>query len=458
MSCNSTVSKYGFFIIIVCVLLYSSFILAGEPWIIAFGGPKPDNAYSVKQTQDGGYIIAGSTQSFGAGGMDIWVLKLDSAKKLEWQKTYGQKKSDEAYAIQQTHDGGYVVAGVTKSSGVGHSDIWVLRLNSFGNLIWQNTYGTKNTEIGEGDRSIHETDDGGFILAGTIIYDASKDLNKLSHSDIWVLKLNASGAIVWQNAYGASLMNVARSIEPTRDKGYILAGYAVSFSFFKGGNRDFLVLKLDSSGKIRWEKTYGGKDADEAYSIQQAQDGGYIVAGGTKSFGTGNYDYWVLKLDSSGEVSWQKAYGGKEIDIARNIIQTHDGGYLVSGTTNSFGAGQDDFLLLKLDSSGKVLWQKVYGEKDSEGIFSAAQTNDEGYILAGYTDSFGAGKTDALLLKLEEYGATGATSKYFAQGYALVSESDAKISNTIAKVTPLEFITKDTGVVPVNSSSAISSP
>lgn len=458
MSCNSNASKYGFFIITLCVLLYSSFISAAESWIFAFGGPKPDNAYSVKQTQDGGYVIAGSTQSFGAGGMDIWVLKLDSANKLEWQKTYGGKKSDEAYAIQQTHDGGYVVAGVTQSFGVGHSDIWVLRLNSYGNMIWQNTYGTKNTEIGEGDRSIHETDDGGFILAGTIIYDASKDINKLSHCDVWVLKLDASGTIIWQKDYNASTMNVARSIEPTLDKGYIIAGYTVSFSLFKGGNHDFWILKLDSSGNIRWEKTYGGKEVDEAYSIRQTKDGYYIVAGSTKSFGTGNYDYWVLRLDPSGEVVWQKAYGGKEIDIARNIILTHDEGYLVSGTTNSFGAGKEDFLLLKLDSSGKILWQKVYGGNGNDDIFTMAQTNDEGYILAGSTDSFGAGKTDALVLKLEEYGGTGLTSNFFAQGYAVVSESIAKISNTRARMIPLEFIVRDTGVVPVNSSSSVSSP
>jgi uncharacterized delta-60 repeat protein len=295
---------------------------------------------SIQQTSDGGYIVAGYNGSFGAGYYDVWVLKLNGRGDVVWQKIYGGRYDDYPSSIQQTSDGGYIVAGYNGSFGAGYYDVWVLKLNGRGDVVWQKTYGGEDDDEAF---SIQQTSDGGYIVAGyTQAFGAGLD-------DFWVLKLDSSGHIQWQKTYGGENDDEARSIQQTSDGGYILAGRTRSFG---AGLDDFWVLKLDASGDVVWQKTYGGKKWDEASSIQQTSDGGYIVAGRTRSFGAGG-DFWVLKLDASGNVQWQKTYGGEDDDEAFSIQQTSDGGYIVAGDTSSFGAG-GDFWVLKLTPSGDV--------------------------------------------------------------------------------------------------------
>jgi hypothetical protein len=205
----------------------------------------------------------------------------------------------------------------------------------------------------------------------------------------------------WAKTYGGGDFDGADSIQQTTDGGYIVAGKTGSFG---AGDGDIWVLKLNASGDVVWQKTYGGGGWDEAFSIQQTTDGGYIVAGTTGSFGAGGDDGWVLKLNASGDVVWQKTYGGKEWDEASSIQQTTDGGYIVAGTTGSFGAGGYDFWVLKLNASGDVVWQKTYGGGDHDEATSIQQTSDGGYIVAGWTKSFGAGGSDFWVLKLDASG------------------------------------------------------
>jgi uncharacterized delta-60 repeat protein len=311
-------------------------------WARTYGGGDEDFAYSIRQTSDGGYIVAGKTGSFGAGHGDIWVLKLNASGDVVWQKTYGGRDYEEAYSIQQTTDGGYIVSGRTGSFGAGHADIWVLKLNASGDVVWQKTYGGRDYEEAF---SIQQTTDGGYIVAGvTGSFGAGED-------DIWVLKLNARGDVVWQKTYGGRYGDWAFCTQQTSDGGYIVAGVTESFG---AGGRDFWVLKLDASGQVLWQKTYGGIYDDEAFSIQQTTDGGYIAAGETYSSGAGYTDVWVLKLDAGGNVQWQKTYGWGGYDSATSIQQTSDGGYIVAGWTESFGAGGRDFWVLKLDRNGDV--------------------------------------------------------------------------------------------------------
>ncbi len=356
-----------------------------------FGGSGNDYARSVKQTTDGGYIVAGSTASFGAGGYDVYILKLDSNENLVWQKTFGGNGNDEAYSIQQTTDGGYIVAGDTSSFGNGGYDVYILKLNSNGTLIWQKTFGGNSFDEAY---SIQQTTDGGYIVAGyTHSFGAF-------YGDAYVLKLNSDGSLAWQKTFDRNGDDWANSVQETIDGGYIVAGCTYPFKDF-----DVYILKLNSDGSLAWQETFvGDVGNDEAYSIQQTTDGGYIVAGYTHSFGAGCYDAYILKLNSDGSLAWQNAYGGSGYDYACSIQQTTDGGYIVAGHTGSFGAGYEDVYVLKLNSDGSLTWQKTFGGSNYDEAYAVELTADGGYIVAGYTRSFGAVNYDAYILKLDSNG------------------------------------------------------
>jgi uncharacterized delta-60 repeat protein len=318
-------------------------------WAKTYGALDPDIAYSIQQTSDGGFIVAGTTSSLGAGSGDFWILKLNSNGTVAWQKTYGGTDSDDPYSIQQTSDGGFIVAGTTGSFGAGSGDFWILKLNGDGTVAWQKTYGGTGYDD---PYSIQQTSDGGYIVAGETTSFGTMNF------DLWVLKLNAGGSVAWQKTYGGTSDGYPNSIQQTSDGGYIVAGRTASFG---AGGLDIWVLKLNADGSIAWQKTYGGSDNDAAYSIQQTSDGGYIVAGGFDSFGTGILDIWVLKLNADGSIAWQKTYGGSGFEFSPSIQQTSDGGYIVTGRTASFGAGGTDIWVLKLNADGSIAWQKTYG-------------------------------------------------------------------------------------------------
>ena len=272
-------------------------------------------------------------------------LMIQDCLAIQWAKTYGGISSDEAFSVCQTNDGGYIVAGYTYSSGAGNSDIWILKLDASGNVTWQKTYGgTLNESLYQ--CSIQQTREGGYIVTG---YNDSFDARM---SDFWILKLDSSGTVTWQKEYSGTGNDRANSMQQTTDGGYIVAGFA-----YNAGNADMWILKLDNNGIISWENRYGGSGEDEAYAILQTTDGGYIVAGYTDSFGAGEADMWILKLDSGGNVVWQKTYGGTGADYARSIQQTTDGEYIVAGY-GVFAGVSNEMLILKLDQSGMVTWQK----------------------------------------------------------------------------------------------------
>jgi hypothetical protein len=335
------------------VLLLFSFLISGctkqnttpsiqAVWQKTFGGSYDDGAYSIQQTKYGGYIVAGLTNSFGAGNYDVYIIKLNGNGNKVWEKTYGGSNNDEAFSIEQTKDGGYIVAGLTNSFGAGDWDVYIIKLDGNGNKVWEKIYGGSNNDE-------------------------------------------------------------AFSIEQTKDGGYIVAGLTNSFG---AGDWDVYIIKLDGNGNKVWEKTYGGSNNDGAYSIQQTNDGGYIVAGWSNSFGVGYADVYVIKLDGNGNKVWEKTYGGSDYDGAYSIEQTKDGGYIVAGLTNSFGAGDWDVYIIKLDGNGNKVWEKTYGGSNNDGVISIQQTTDGGYI-AGGTYSFGAGYADVYIIKMDSEGNTG---------------------------------------------------
>jgi uncharacterized delta-60 repeat protein len=369
------------------VCVPSSFIC----WDKTYGGSSRDRASSIQQTTDGGYVVAGYTSSKGAGDYDFWVIKLKANGDIIWDKTYGGSSHDEAYSIQQTTDGGYVVAGETSSKGAGEADFWVIKLDPNGDIIWDKTYGgSSHDQAG----SIQQTTDGGYVVAGETFSKGAGE------ADFWVIKLDPNGDIIWDKTYGGSSRDRASSIQQTTDGGYVVAG---------AGNSDFWVIKLDPNGDIIWDKTYGGSSRDVALSIQQTTDGGYVVAGyieskvlGKSNFWVIKFDFWVIKLDPNGEIIWDN--GGSSGDWASSIQQTTDGGYVVAGDTYSKGAGGDDFWVIKLDPNGDIIWDKTYGGSSDDWASSIQQTTDGGYVVAGYTSSKGAGVADFWVIKLDPNG------------------------------------------------------
>ena len=312
-----------------------------KQWDKTFGGSDFDIAYSIVQTADGGYAVAGYTDSKGAGKSDMWVVKLDANGNKQWDKTFGGSYDDYANSIVQTADGGYAVAGSTWSRGAGKSDR-VVKLDANGNKQWDKTFG--GSYWYEAD-SIVQTADGGYAVAGDT---SSKGAGK---SDMWVVKLDANGNKQWDKTFGGSDSDSADSIVQTADGGYAVAGYTES----KGaGQSDMWVVKLDANGNKQWDKTFGGSYSDEADSIVQTADGGYAVAGWTLSKGAGSYDMWVVKLDGNGYKQWDKTFGGSYSDEAHSIVQTSDGGYAVAGRTRSKGAGDYDMWVIKLDKDGNL--------------------------------------------------------------------------------------------------------
>jgi len=382
------------------------------------GGSRWDIANSIIQSSDGGYVVAGYTKSFGAGDWDFYVVKLDSSGNVLWTKTIGGSKGDGANSIVQSSDGGYVIAGWTESFGAGYEDIYVVKLDSSGNVVWTKTIGGSLTDVAN---SIIQSSDGGYVVAGgTLSFGAGG-------SDMYIVKLDSSGNVVWTKTIGGSKDDVASSIIRSSDGGYVVVGYTQSFreddsdisddwddiyieddrDLFDGGiseDRDIYVVKLDSSGNIVWTKTIGGSKDDVAYSIIQSSDRGYVVAGWTESFGAGWYDFYVVKLDSSGNVIWTKTIGGSFLDGGGSIIRSSDGGYVIAGGTASFGAGFADFYVVKLDSSGKVIWTKTIGGRSLDAANSIIQSSDGGYVVAGSTLSFGAGEFDFYVVKMDDNG------------------------------------------------------
>jgi hypothetical protein len=229
-------------------------------------------------------------------------------------------------------------------------------------------------------RSIIQSSDGGYVIAGS-----TKSFGSSYYWDIYVVKLDSSGSVQWTKAIGGSYEDEAHSIIQSSDGGYVVAGYTTSF---EADWADIFVVKLDSAGNVQWAKTIGGSGSDGAYSITQSSDGGYAVAGRTNRFGAGGWDFYVVKLDSSGNVQWAKTIGGSDWDEAYSIIQSSDGGYVVAGYTGSFGAGGYDMLVVKLDSSGNVEWTKTIGGDGYDEAYSIIQSSDGGYAVAGRTTGF----------------------------------------------------------------------
>ena len=373
----------------------SASLILDEEWNKTFGGSNSDGTYSgqfggnnlVQQTSDGGYIIAGYTNSYGAGKKDIWLIKTDANGNEEWNRTFGGSDDDEAYSVQQTSDGGYVIAGYTKSFCSGYYDAWLIKTDANGNEVWNKTFGGSDLDWAS---SVQQTSDGGYIVAGVVNFRA-----------LWLMKTDSSGNVEWSKSFscGWRTNNWASSVQQTSDGGYIVAGYGLNTTGYWDWY-DAWLIKTDANGNEEWNRTFGCLyRSSGAHSVQQTSDGGYIVAGWTSC---GDGGVLLIKTDSDGNEEWSKIFGiSSAIPYANSVQQTSDGSYIIAGSTLHYSiSGDSDIWIIKTDSSGNKEWNKKFGGSNEDRGSSVQQTSDGGYIIAGWTNSYGAGQSDVWLIKL----------------------------------------------------------
>ena len=425
-------------------------------WEKSYGGKQADYLFDAQPTADYGFILAGSSLSKKSGNktddskgdLDYWIWKMNEDGEFDWQKDLGESGSDILYSIKTTSDGGFILAGTSNSpkgdvkrdSCLGKEDFWIIKLDAKGGEIWQKTIGGSGQEI---LKCIIQTRDGGYLVGGSSSSDISPKILKgepdrygkseknEGNMDYWIIKLDSKGEIEWQKTFGGKYFDLLESVEQTDDEGYIVGGFSNSPSsehkaFESYGAGDYWIIKLDKDGAVEWQKVLGGEKDDHLYIIRQTKDGGYIAGGNSSSGPTGNKsksnrsgtDMWVIRMDEKGEVLWQEIYNTGQTDVLTSLIESKDGSFLIGGYAQSEVIGTkkkndkeeiNDYIALKIDADGDELWKTYVGSKGEDILKKLIETRDGGYLLAGTSkgeisrDRYtGKGSNDFWVVKLKD--------------------------------------------------------
>ena len=358
-----------------------------ELWGCTFGGEEADKTYDFQQTLDGGFIMTGWTGSFGMGQHDVWLIKTDTNGTEQWNRTFGGGSYDEGWAVLQT-DGGYLIAGETASYGSGSSDAWLIKTNSTGHELWNRTFGGAESSDDEA-HAVVETPDGGYLVAGSTQPFVS------AISDVWLIKTDSSGNEAWNKTVGGPAGDNAFSLQRTADNGYIIVGDTASYG---SGGSDVWLIKINASGHELWNSTFGGLNQDNGRSVNQTEDGGYIIAGYTMSYGAGDLDIWLIKADGMGHEQWNRTFGGASFDLGYAVEETSDGRFILAGTITEWY--DKNVWLIATNPTGTEEWREKVGGSSWDEVSAVHQTSDGSYLIAGATESYGAGDYDAWLVKI----------------------------------------------------------
>ncbi|RCS25967.1 hypothetical protein DUT90_09300 [Polaribacter sp. WD7] len=408
-----------------------------ESFTKTFGGSKNDVLQAVIKTTDKGYITLGYTQSNDKDvatkdneSFDYWLLKYDKNNDLQWQKTYGGSKDDRGADIIQTNDNGFLVTGHSRSNDLdvsknaGNQDFWVLKLNEKGSILWQKTFGFSGADFGT---TCIETNDNGYLITGSLDVTASNGLGNAKTArrhaggDVWAIKINNNGATEWSKFYGGSFTDTPLGVVKTEDNGYILACSSDSNDIDITNNKgsyDFWILKIAADGRLLWQKSFGGSEIDQARAITTSNDSNFIIVGDTRStdkdikINNGGADIWIIKINTNGNLIWEKTIGAASFDVARSISNTQDNGFLISGSSRSadngfVNQGQNDALLIKIDADGILQWQKTIGGSEIDFLYDAIELENKSIIAVGESSSNNGdikenkGFSDALIINIQ---------------------------------------------------------
>lgn len=358
-----------------------------------FGGSRPDYGHALARTSDGGYILAGQTFSFIDTTSDTYLIKVDADGNQQWTKTIGSDTLDGANAILQTSDGGYFITNHTEGYGAGDCDAWMCKTDASGNILWNQTYGCPEDDLG---LDAMETSDHFLVTCGV-----ARTTDPMG--DAFLAKYSLSGAVVWIKNYGGQGGQDGWRITETPDGGYLVAGNTIENA---NGPVDIFVFKTDADGNLLWSKNFGGQGEEYTLGLCHGSDGGYVICGSTTSFGAGDEDAYLLKIGENGNQLWSRNYGGLLQDEAMGVAPADDGGYALTGFTKSFGNPLEAFIL-KTDPFGNQQWMKTYGdalwEKECNWIVACA---DGGYAMTGSLRQTGSSDADLYFVKTDSEGNT----------------------------------------------------
>jgi len=503
---------------------------AKELWHRFYGGMGMDAGTKALKTKDGGFIILAQTYSYGLGLADIWIVKIDSIGNKIWDKTFGNESMDLARDIIQSNDGGYIIVGATQSEKTKSQDGYIIKIDSLGNNIWNHVYGGIEIDLFS---SIASSSDGyGYMVLGhtsSYMLDNSrikqrgfigryiaKLFKKKQTNEVWLLSLDEYGDRNWHKTFGGKKDDVGRQIIATKDGDYIIMAetnsigngkndiwlinidkngkklwdktygnkkddYFISASlsdkgdivfnsssigkkkksisfvvgynnkgtkkyeyqlnkdlfiqtkhiiirdnhmFLAGqkntefnGQGDAWIIALNKNGKQLWEKSFGGRGTDGANNALLVSDGGYLMVGYTDAYGYGNNDVQIIKTDAYGSKEWSRVYGGKKDDYGWGVTESFDKGFVITGETFSFGSGQNDIYVIKIDSLGNKIWDNFFGGLGQEVGYAISNHNDGGYLIAGQTQSYGKGSSDGIILKINPDGKKEWEKYYGGKGF-----------------------------------------
>ncbi|MEO8088205.1 MAG: hypothetical protein ABI763_15400, partial [Bacteroidota bacterium] len=376
--------KFLFALVAMAALFFGPNATAQITFNNQYGGIYDEEGRWMEQTADSGFIMVGGTTTFSNGQNDIWLVKTDAYGNEQWRKSKGGTQFDFANMVRKTSDGGFIIAGLTNSYGAGNNDGYLVKTDGSGNTQWTQTYGDTGLQEIE---AVVQTADGGYACVG-INYTGGT-----GYYDIWLIKTNASGVLQWQQNLGGGSYEIGNSIQIAPDGGYIIAGQSYSYD----STSAYYLLKTNSLGVEQWHKTFATGHLCEAHYVQNVAGGGYIMCGDadTTADGLGETDLWVIRTDANGDSLWAHSYGGTKKDGGKTIEPTSDGGYIMAGITRSFNVINPDFYAVKTDSGGTVEWTQHYGTAYHDHAYRGLETSDGGYAFFGYyrdqanTENFG---------------------------------------------------------------------
>jgi len=374
-------------------------------WETTLGGRSQDVPHALSPTDDGGYIVVGETYSYDRGGGDAWLVKVDADGRELWNVSLGGGSSDYGFAGVQTSDGGYVVTGGTASYGAGGHDAWLVKVDADGRELWNQTYGGESWDQGY---AVRETAEGGYVvMGGTMSYCWGPN-------DYWLIRTDGGGRELWNRTYGRNGRDWGYAVIETGDGGYLFTG-GTDVSLNAGHVLDLGLYKTDGDGDLEWRRLYnrpvGLGHWDEGYDVRRTADGGYIVAGLAHTTVSGGWDVsgggdgWLIKTDAAGAREWDLVLGGTMTDMFTTALPTPDGGYVVAGSTYSYARDDEDAWVIKVDESGATMWDVTLpgGMTGPAALGHILQvTADGGYLVACTTRTMGAGSLDVWLVKLME--------------------------------------------------------